>query len=445
METDDDLARAVGRAWLDDAPWELLTDLTAIPDRLAGGPGERRGAELTAAALADAGGRAVAERPFDLQRWRRGTSTLAVTTPDERSFETLALPYSPAGSVEGPLVDAGAGTPEAVAGADLAGAIAVVSTETPADFPRFLHREEKYGHVVDAGAAGFVFANHEGSQLLPTGSLRFDREAELPAVGVSRETGAWLREYAGRGGRARLTVDAETEPGESRNVEALLGPDTDEEVVVCAHHDAHDVGEGALDNGCGVATLVGAARLLAALDVDCRVRLVTTGGEELGLLGAASLADRLDPGTVRAVVNVDGAGRFRTLRALTHTSDALAQVASELGGRVGHPIETTTRPHPFSDHWPFLRRGVPALQLHSSRERAGDTWSRGVTHTRADTRDKADGRILREHAILTALLVRALTRRPVPRPASEAVREALAAQELDVGMRAIGIWPDGWD
>ncbi|NIS35242.1 MAG: M28 family peptidase, partial [Actinobacteria bacterium] len=61
--------------------------------------------------------------------------------------------------------------------------------------------------------------------------------------------------------------------GESVNVHGTLGPDTDEEVVVLAHHDGHDVAEGALDNAAGVAVLLGAARILADLELGCRVRV----------------------------------------------------------------------------------------------------------------------------------------------------------------------------
>ncbi|QSX00247.1 M28 family metallopeptidase [Haloterrigena alkaliphila] len=456
---DERLERALGRAWTDDRAWTLLTRLTELPHRMGGSPTERRAAEIVRETLSDAGLEDVGFQEFPMQYWERGTTEFAVVgdettgSTDEpnsreipaRSFEAIALPYSPAGDVEGPLVDVGYGTPAELDDVDLQGAIAVASTTTPSG-QRFVHRMEKFGHAVAAGAAAFVFANHIPGQLPPTGALEFDAEAAVPGVGVSAETHDWLTEYADRGARARLRVDASTVDGSSQNVHGVLGPDTEDEVLVVAHYDAHDITEGALDNGCGIATVAGATSILAAIEDDlaCRVRIAGVGCEEIGLLGAEAMAAALDLESVRAVVNVDGAGRFRNLRALTHGSAALEELAEAVTTAVGQPVVHEPDPHPFSDHWPFLRAGVPALQLHSEPPEGGER-GRGWGHTAADTRDKVDRRNLREHAILTALLVRELTRTEIPRIDDADLRERLREQEYEPGMRAAEIWPDSWD
>ncbi|ADB62231.1 peptidase M28 [Haloterrigena turkmenica DSM 5511] len=457
-ESDPTLERALGRAWTDDRCWELLTRLTELPHRMGGSPAERRAAEIVRETFSNAGLEDVQLQEFPMQYWERGTTEFAVLSeaseaddgPDsraipDRSFEAIALPYSPAGDVEGPLVDVGYGTPTELEAVDLQGAIAVASTTTPRD-QRFVHRMEKFGHAVAAGAEAFVFANHVPGQLPPTGALQFDAEAAVPGVGVSAETHDWLIDYAERGARARIRVDASTEDGSSRNVHGVFGPETDEEVLVVAHYDAHDITEGALDNGCGIATVAGATAILSALeaDLDCRVRIAGVGCEEIGLLGAEAMADELDLESVRAVVNVDGAGRFRNLRALSHGSKTLEELAEDVTTAAGQPIVHEPDPHPFSDHWPFLRAGVPALQLHSEPPEGGER-GRGWTHTTADTRDKVDRRNLREHAMLTALLVRELTRTEVPRVDTADLQGRLREQEYEPGMRAAEIWPDAWD
>ena len=434
---------ALGRAWQDEAPHALLTRLAELPERMGGHPGEARAAALVAEAFEAAGVTDVETSEFPVRRWDRGDAELAVVAPVERSFETLALPYSPPGDVAAELVDVGYGTPDEIDAADVAGAVAVASTTTPPDAGRFVHRMEKFGHAAAAGAEAFVFANHEPGQLPPTGALRFDAEAAVPGVGVSLEAGEWLRRYADRGGRVRLRVDAATRADTSQNVHGVVGPPTDETVVLLAHYDAHDVAEGALDNGAGVATVLGAARVLADLDLDCRVRVAAVGCEEVGLVGSAALADWLDPESVRAVVNVDGAGRARDLRALTHTSEPLADLAERVAADAGQPVHVDGEPHPYSDHWPFLRRGVPALQLHSQPPDGGSR-GRGWGHTHADTLDKVDARDLRTHAMLTALLVRAVAGAEIPRIDPDELRAAMVTADLEAGMRAAEIWPDGW-
>ncbi|QKG93693.1 M28 family peptidase [Halorubrum salinarum] len=454
-----EFAPALGATWTDDEPWRFLTDLTAIGSRMAGSEGERRAAGLVANAFERAGLADVRTEPFDLPAWERGSASLDVTVsgrdgePATRSFEALALPYSPSGSVSGELVDVGYGTPAEIDERDVEGRIAVASTTTPSG-GRFVHRMEKFGYAIDSGAVGFVFVNHLDGQLPPTGSLTFGEEAEAVAVGVSKETGAWLREYAVGGAnapvgggddvaRAELSVEASTTPGESRNVLGSAGPDTDERVLLLAHYDAHDIAEGALDNGCGIATVATAADILADADLPVGVDVVAVGAEEVGLLGAEHLADRVDLDRVKGVVNVDGAGRFRDLVALAHASTAAASVAEAVSAATRQPIEVDAQPHPFSDQWPFVRRGVPALQLHSD---SGDR-GRGWGHTHADTRDKVDDRNVREHAMLIALLVAefAAPERDLPRLDRDELAAAFREADFETGMRAADLWPADWD
>lgn len=436
----DGLHRALGQAWTDDAPWEFLTDLIECGNRMGGHPGEARAATVLAAELESIGIREVTVDSFGMTRWDRGTATVRVVDPVSRSFEALGLPYSPGETVRGKLVDVGAGTPEEIDAAALDGAIALASTDTPSEYGRFVHRLEKVGHAADAGAIGFIFHNHITGQLPPTGALRFADESPMPGVGVSRETGAWLTDYAARDARVELGVEASTTHAESHNVHGVLGRG-DTEILVVAHLDAHDIAEGALDNGCGVAVLIGVAQILAAADLDARVRLAGVGAEEIGLLGATELAGQLDLGQVTAVVNLDGAGRFRDLRAFNHGTDELAALTEGVTAKTNHPIVVENRVHPFSDHWPFLRRGVPSLQLHSESGERGRGWG----HTAADTRDKVEPRNLREHAMLAAVFISELADVDLARIESETTAAALRDRGLAPGMRAAGIWPTEWD
>jgi len=430
---------AFGRLWADDYPGTFLRDLAEIGDRMSGRPGERRAAELVADAFRDAGARDVTVEPFDMNVWHRGETELGVPEAD-RAFDAIALPYSPSGDVRGRLVDVGHGTPEEIEDADVRDAVAVATTGRPPSMDRMYHRMEKFGHAVAAGASAFVFVNDKPGQLPPTGSLRFDREAAVPAVGVSRETGAWLREYADRDAEVTLSVSADTRRGEGHNTVGTFGPDTDEEVVVVAHHDAHDIAEGALDNGCGIATVVAMARVLGDLDLDTTVRVAGVGGEEVGLLGANALAQELDSDSIRAVVNADGAGRYRTMRAFTHATPEFREAVETVSETANREVEVQDTLHPFSDHWPFVRRGVPGVQLHSVTPEEGRGWG----HTHADTWDKTDSRNLREHGMLGGLLVAELTREDVPRPDLDAVSADLEDNGLRPGMEAAEIWPEGW-
>lgn len=408
---------------------------------MAGHPGEQAAAEMVRDALSTAGTRDTSLTSVPVTRWHRGKTTLRVSDPVERAFPASALPFSPAGDLDAPLVDVGYGTAEEIRDADVDGAIALARTDSPPNADRFIHRMETYGHAVEAGAIGFIFRNHVPGQLPPTGSLRFDAAAPIPGVGVSAETGEWLAEYAGTEGQVELQVDADTDAGTSHNAVGTLGPDEGPSVVLLAHHDAHDIGEGALDNACGVAVVAGATSILAESDLGCRVRVAGVGAEETGLVGSDALAESLQDEDIRAVVNVDGAGRHRTLRPFTHGSTALQSIVETITDRVDHPIRIEPDPQPYSDHWPFLKRGIPALQLHAHSGESGRGWG----HTAADTRDKADPRTVRSHAMLTALLVATLTHRSLPRVDQDELRDRLIEADARPGMRAAEIWPAEWD
>ncbi|MFB6301746.1 MAG: M28 family peptidase [Haloferacaceae archaeon] len=426
----------IGRTFTSDVGWTHLERLVDVGSRMAGTDGERAGREATGEALARAGARDVSVDEFPLQGWERGTSTLAVGGTDQ---ECIALPRSPAASATGDLVHLGHGLPEDFE-RDLTGAVVVVSSTVPDHVDRFVHRREKYHRAVESGAAAFVFANHVEGCLAPTGSVGgvSGPLGAIPAVGVSREVGARLdRRFAGD--EAAVTVDCATPDATSANLHAEVGPDTDEEVLLTSHVDAHDIAEGAMDNGAGTATLVEVVRALADREADLatRVRAVVFGAEEVGLVGSTHEAERCATDRIRAVVNLDGLLRGRTLHASTHGFADLADAARAVADRTGHPIEVVPEQVPHSDHWPFVARGVPGYMVSGESDERGRGWG----HTRADTIDKLERRNLRESAVLLTELVVELTGRPVDRRDPADVAADLEAEGHAEGMRLTGDWP----
>ena len=433
------MARWIGDVFTSDVGWSHLETLVDLGERMAGSEGEREAAELTRDALAEAGARDARLESFDVQGWTRGESSIRA---GGTSQDCIALPRSPSDRVTGPLVDLGYGLPADFEETDLEGAIVVVRSDVPDYYDRYLHRREKYYHAVENGAVGFVYRNHVEGCLPPTGSVGTDDEpiGEIPAVGVSNEVGARLvRRFDGE--EIELVVEADIHDATSRNVHAELGPDTDERVLVTGHVDAHDVAEGALDNGAGTAMVVEIASALADRedDLETRVEFVAYGAEEVGLVGSTHHAETTDLGTIRAVVNNDGVVRGRTLECYTHGFPELADAAEAVAERFGHPIETIPRLGPHSDHWPFVQRGVPGYHVMSRTDDVGRGWG----HTAADTLDKLDKRDLREQAVLLTELAVDLASdgRTVGHRDPEEIAADLEDQGLAAGMRRTGDWP----
>lgn len=429
----------IGETFTSLTGWNHLETLVDIETRMAGSDGERRAAEATRDALTEVGARDARLDEFAIRGWARGESTVRV---GETEHATIALPRSPSAQATGEFVDLGYGLPEDFEAHDIEGEVVMVASDVPDHHDRFIHRREKYHHAVAGGAAGFVFRNHVPGQLPPTGSVAGADGpiGEIPAVGVSKEVGTQLaRRFEGE--TATVAVEADIHDATSYNVHAELGPQSEKRVLVTSHVDAHDIAEGAGDNGAGTAMVVELAQALAGRkdELDTRVEFVAFGAEEVGLRGSEYLADRTDFETVKAVLNSDGVVRGRTLSLLTHGFDALETAAVQVADRFDHPIETVPKQGPHSDHWPFVRWGVPGYHAMSDTGETGRGWG----HTHADTLDKLESRDLSEQAILLTQLVVTLTDDgfEIPHKEPAEIAAALEREGEAEGMKITGDWP----
>lgn len=453
-----DYGRLAGDAYTSDGAWTVLTDLVecGAGNRMAGQAGEREAADLLERTFEDLG-LDVTTEDFDINGWWRGSTSLAVTEPRERTFdarhEILALPATPPASIEAEIVDLGKGTPGDFETTDVEGKIVLVgaSDTIPRGYDRRFHRTEKYHRAIDGGAAGFLYwAPLEGA-LPSTGfvDFTFDGVGAIPACGISRELAARLQRYCTSGHtRARLDVDCENAPATSRNVEATLGPDTDTEILVGCHPDAHDIGEGAEDNGVGCALVAEMARLLTEHEdaLETRVRFVAFGAEEAGSLGAKHWVATHDHDQVKCVVNLDGIGGTRTLDVTTCGFDEFTAILDTVADDLTVPIDIDPSLALFADQWPFVEAGIPGLEAKSRTDDDDRRWGLGRlwSHTDGDTLDKLDRRDLRDLVVPLTAAVLELSDDDleIPHKTQEEVRAGIDPG-TEEALRTTDRWP--WD
>jgi len=398
-------AEVVGESYRFTRGWRTLQSLVDIGNRMAGSDGEQRAIQTMVDTFEEIGLDGVGVDAFEIPGWFRGESSLSLPDRDRHftgSHEIIGLPGTPAGSVTAPLVDVGHGTPTEFRAGDVEGRLVIASSGTPDDFDRWLHRREKYDMAVEGGAAGFLFRNHVPGCLPPTGGIGGQSgKGEIPGVGISRELGRRLVRYCESDtAEGTLEVDATVADAESGNVSGRLGPDTEQEILVTAHHDAHDIAEGARDNGSGCATVVAVASMLAGIedDLDTGIRFQTFGAEEVGLRGSREMVADGNLDEIAAIINCDAIGSTRDLGVFTHGFDGLGAAFEDAGDALNVPVELREEVEPHSDHWPFVRQGVPGVMAYS----AGESDDRGWGHTHGDTLDKVDRRDLRDLAIPVA-------------------------------------------
>lgn len=437
----------LGDAYYSSHHWDLLCDLVDLDNRMAGQEGEHEGARLVKEAFEEHGLRDAEITEFDIPGWWRGSSSLTVEADRvhhfDADYQTIALPGTPAGELTAEVVDVGYGLPADFANADCEGKIVMASSDTPDSYGRWIHRGEKYGAAAEAGAAAFLFRNHIAGALPPTGSIGGkEGPGPIPTVGVSKEVGDRLVRYCEDGAiEATLTIECRNEPTTSPNIEAVVGPDTEQEVLVTGHVDGHDISESANDNGVGTVLTVEVGRLLAQMEdeLETKVRLLVFGSEEVGLFGAYEWAATHPNEQVKAILNVDGAGYSRDMDVHTHHFDELGDAFREAGDELGVPIDVQDKIRPHSDHWPFVQKGIPGVQVRSKSDGSGRGWG----HTHGDTLDKLDVRDLRDlSAALAAATVKVAREDCAPEPKSVAeVRKATIEGGFEEGMRNSGSWP----
>lgn len=427
----------IGDSYRFELGWETLESLVDTGTRMAGHDGEQDAMSIVADAFERAGLADVHVEQFDIPAWFRGESAVMLPDRDRQfdgSHEVIGLPGTPAGTVTAPLVDVGHGTPSEMEKAAVAETVVIASSGTPEDFDRWLHRREKYDMAVDRGAAGFLFRNHIPGCLPPTGDIGDQSgEGDIPAVGISRELGRRLARYCSKGSvEATLDVDARVQMEPSGNVMGHLGPDTDGKILVSAHHDAHDIAEGARDNGSGCAIVVGVASMLAAVEdqLETGVQFVTFGAEEIGLRGSRRMVDRWNLDDVEAVINCDAIGSSRDVGVYTHGFTEFGAIFEAVAESLEVPVTIHDEVEPHSDHWPFVRKGVPGVMVESAEE----TDDRGWGHTHGDTLDKVDRRDLRELTVpvAEAVLRAASSEHSFEHVAPETVAERAEAEGYDL-------------
>ena len=450
----------IGDVWTSDEPYRNLLHLCDdLGSRWAGSVSEHRAGEFLQRKLLDYGLEGVRLEPVEFGAWERGPATLWLTTPVEREFTCVALPYCPAGVVEGELIDAGEGEAEDFErlGDAVRGKIVVSAAETnPAgrSVGKSSHRTDKLRRAVDAGALAFVFVNQNPGRLHITGGIGAPggKPAPIIGVGTSWETGSAILRLAGRGdapGRLRIVTAGRFFDSRSYNVVGELGGSSrpDELVLAGAHYDGHDIAQGALDDGAGTVVCLEAARVLAALPREgCgrTIRFVLFCGEEVGLFGswAYTAAHEDETDRTRFVLNLDTAGRGRGGTESLTLTGAPELIPYFQAHAAGAKYDYATR-HSFnshSDHFPYALRGIPTATL-SSPDDSSTLVGRGWGHTEADTVDKATLRGLQMASMLSARILLQVARDedfPGRRRSRDEVLEQVREAGLEEPLRRYG-------
>ena len=403
------------RALSGTAAYEHVTSLvTEVGPRSAGSIGDAAAVRWALNKLASLGFSNVRSQDVLVPRWVRGQAEVTLAGPTAQPLVAVALGGSVGTSEEG--VEA-----QVLEVASLDALNALPATTVGGKIVFINQRMERtrdgsgYGATVRNRAEGPSAAGNLGAAALlirsvgtsderhaHTGSVNYRVDApRIPALALSNpdadQLARWLK--PGKPVRLRVKSTARELPATwSANVIGEIpGSERANEIVLLgAHLDSWDLGQGAIDDGAGVAIVVEAARLIGRLERKPArtVRVVLFANEEFGLSGAREYARLVGDEAARHVLAAEadlGGGAVWRIQSLVAPAavtavDAIREALKPLGLEPG-----SNEARGGSDLGPLRALGVPILDLSQDATNYFD-----VHHTVNDTLAKVDAKTLNQ-------------------------------------------------
>lgn len=454
------IQRALGASPLEEN-LRYLTD--TIGGRVTGSAEADRAVSWAVEAFRHAGVDEVHTEPFMIPvGWSEGNTHAEVLSPAAfplRLVSTGWSPPTPDGGVTAGVVDVGDGDDAGFkkAGGDAMGAIVLVHTKILATWDdlagEYLIDEPIIERAKAAGAAAIFWMSSRPNLLLYRHMSSSDGQLEpLPQAIVAREDAERLARFLASGQKVRVHFEMPNRvsgPVEAENVVAeIRGREKpDEYVLLGAHLDSWDLGTGALDDGCNVAMLIDAARVIHASGSVPRrsIRFVLFTGEEQWMLGSRAYATahsgELD--NVAAAVIFDAGDGPITGYSLGGRKDTLAAVRAALDPVRSLGVKDFTFDAGVdTDNFDFLLLGIPTLVANQDAANYILNY-----HAASDTFDKVDIGQLKHNVAIAAVTAYALAdaeTRIGPRLTRPDIEQLMRDTNLGRDMKIEGLWP-AWE
>lgn len=435
-----------------------LTD--AIGGRITGSPEADKAVDWAVEALRHAGVDEVHTEKFTIPAgWAEGRTHVDVLSPGPFPVRLVSIGWSPPtaeGGITADVVDVASGDDAAFAkaGDSAKGAILLVHSNILRTWDDLGKEYDVDAQIlrraVQAGAAAIFWMSSRPNLLLYRHIHVSDGHVgPLPEAVVAREDAERMARLIASGQTLRVHFEMpnkiSTGPVESENVIAeIRGREKpDEFVILGAHLDSWDLGTGALDNGCDVAMVIDAARVIRSSGSVPRrsIRFVLFTGEEQVMLGswAYAKAHRPELDNMTAAVIFDSGSGPVTGYTLSGRKDAAPSVREAL-----EPIQSlgvkqfALDASVDTDNFDFLLEGVPTLVV--SQEPANYLLN---YHAASDTFDKVDMSQLKKQVAISAVTAYALADAPqriAPRQSRAEVEKLLHDTGLGDEMKTLGMW-----
>ncbi len=416
----------------DDYAYRRVADLAdTIGPRLSGSPGAAAAVTYVQKQF-QALGVTTRLQPIMVPHWVRGAEIAELTAwPGQPQGLTQKIivtalgssPATPQTGIEAPVVVVpDFATLEHLGQAGVAGKIVLFDEKFDDRMAKDGFAGQAYGNAVvyrgrgpeaasKLGAVAAVIRSVGGAEFrIPhAGQTNFRTAKPIPAGALAAEDADKIARLSQHGVvRMRLILTPRTLPdAPSNNVIAEIpGREHPEQVVTIGGHlDSWDLGDGATDDGAGVAIAMETAQILARLQMHPRrtIRIVAFMNEENGTRGGQGYADAEKAKPQNQVVAIEAdTGASHPLGIIINVSTAgeralrpLMNVLAPIGATAIRRIDDS----PETDIGPLGELGVPTIGLMQD-----DRYYFDYHHTPADTLDKIVPRELAESSAVMAVV-----------------------------------------
>jgi hypothetical protein len=434
----------LGESILDESAYAFLGHVSdAFGPRMVGTPGHSATMDYLEKELRKLG-LETRRQSFTFPGWVRGKSRVTLIHPMQKQLRAVDLAYVGAfGPVSAELAYVEAKDITELDPDSIADRILLVRQNVTfrLDDMETLHREH--------GVTGLLYINRvNGGQLLARTANHEGRPTPFPVLSISQEEGLLMQRMLedGKDVRVEIETNSELNTFNGTNLIAALPGKSGQRILLGAHFDSWDLGQGSIDNGLGVAQAYAVARLVKEHHPENMhtIEFVWFDAEELGLWGSRHYAAVEDLSDIRAVINLDMVGRPIAVNAMGFDGlvPQLETYVTSLGAwEFAKKVEN--KPWLGSDHQPFIMKGVPAITFNAPMDHDDVRYY----HDFADTLDKVDRTMLGEATGLIALLLHDLanTEERVPQLDAAGTEQMLKKAGLEERLRKAGHWPFGED
>lgn len=387
-------------------------------------------------------GYAPEKQAFSMPGWERGDDRVELLAPFPRRLRVAALGYTqPHPAFDAAVIAIGNGRLEDYPkdAAVARGRVGLLASGSP------LQTREIVAAAQERGLRGILFVNREGGgQLLGRSGSFVGTPLPIPVYSIAQEEGRWLERLVARGTEVRVRLETRSRclPVQTANLRLVIPGKSQARLIVGAHFDSWDLGQGVMDNGLGIAQLYALARALRGATPHHTIELVWFNGEEQGLFGSRHAASVLGDTPVMAMLNLDMVGVPIAVNALGDASlvPVLERWVAARPERQRLPKGVENMNWMGSDHTPYQLVGVRCLTFNAPIPRESVRYY----HDFADTIDKVPPALIDDSAAVVIDLVRALADDASLAPFRRSREESAAlftTPGLDKRLRAVGLWP----